>query len=117
MVISEDDGAVARSLVLNDIDPWLLASGMVPITKCVGQVPNFKDLEKTEEYQTQVCAEWGELNDEASMHLILHSLRRRDDGGLTCHHTTWKLVTHCAPMVLCATLHRASGGGTSNAWR
>jgi len=115
MVISEDDGAVARSLVLDDIDPWLPASGMVPITRCVGQVPNFKDLEKTEEYQRQVCAGWGELNDEASMHLILHSLRRHDDGGLTCHHTTRKLVTHCAPMVLCTTLHRGSGGGVSNA--
>ena len=86
MLISDDEGAVARSLVLDDIGPFLPASGMEPIAERVGRAPNFENLEKAEEYQRQVCAEWGELNDETWMHLTLHSLRRHGDGGFTYHH-------------------------------
>jgi len=90
MLIAGDEGALSRSLVrrlvLNDIGPFLPASGMEPIAERVGRAPNFKDLEEAEEYQRQVCAEWGELNDETWMHLTLHSLRRHGDGGFTYHH-------------------------------
>ena len=87
---------------------------MEPITKRVGQAPNFEDLEKAEEYQRQVCAEWGELNDETWMHLTLHSLRRHGDGGFTCHHDPAigdTLRAH-GPM---RDIMSCSGGGASNA--
>lgn len=90
MLIAGDEDAVARGLVrrlvLNDIGPLVPASGMQPIADRVGRAPDFEDLEAAEDYQKQVCAEWGELSDENWMHLTLHSLRRRDGGGFSYHH-------------------------------
>ncbi len=90
MMIAGDEDPVGRGLirrlVLNDIGPLLPASGMEPIADRVGRAPDFADLEEAEAYQRQVCAEWGELSDETWMHLTLHSLRRKDDGGFAYHH-------------------------------
>ena len=90
MLTAGAEGGVARGLVrrlvLNDIGPLVPASGMVPIAERVGLAPDFDDLAAAEIYQREVCAEWGELSDEAWMHLTLNSLRRRDGGGFAYHH-------------------------------
>ncbi len=90
MMIAGDEDAVTRGLirrlVLNDIGPFVPASGMEPIAERVGRAPDFDDLETAEAYQKQVCAEWGALSDETWMHLTLHSLRPKDGGGFAYHH-------------------------------
>ncbi len=90
MLTAGAEDAVARGLVrrlvLNDIGPLVPASGMAPIAERVGLAPDFDDLAAAEIYQREVCAEWGELSDEAWMHLTLNSLRRRDGGGFAYHH-------------------------------
>jgi pimeloyl-ACP methyl ester carboxylesterase len=90
MLVAGDEDAVSRGLVrrlvLNDIGPLVPASGMEPIADRVGRAPNFDDLDTAEDYQKQVCGEWGNLSDETWMHLTLHSLRPRDDGGFAYHH-------------------------------
>ncbi len=90
MLTAGAEDAVARGLVrrlvLNDIGPLVPASGMASIAERVGLAPDFDDLAAAEIYQREVCAEWGELSDEAWMHLTLNSLRRRDGGGFAYHH-------------------------------
>jgi pimeloyl-ACP methyl ester carboxylesterase len=90
MLTAGAEGGVARGLVrrlvLNDIGPLVPASGLAPIAERVGLAPDFDDLAAAEIYQREVCAEWGELSDEAWMHLTRHSLRRRDGGGFAYHH-------------------------------
>lgn len=75
-----------RSLVLNDVGPFIPAAALGEIADYVGRNENFADFAALKTYLMNVHAGFGELSDGQWDHLSRHSARRNDDGSWRLHY-------------------------------
>lgn len=80
MLLAAKPGSPIRRLVLNDVGPFVPWAGLVRLKGHVGSDSSFADMNEVERHFRQVCAEFGQLDDEYWRRLAEHSVTRREDG-------------------------------------
>ena len=69
-------GSIVQKLVVNDIGPFVSATGLRRIGQYMGTMPRaFATIEEAEQYFRTVLAPYGDLADEHWRHLTQHSVR------------------------------------------
>ncbi len=86
MFMAAAPGAPVRSLLLNDIGPFIPAAGLEHLAGHVGLAPAFADLDALEAYLRHVSRGFGPLTDAQWRHLATHGARRLDDGRVTLRY-------------------------------
>jgi pimeloyl-ACP methyl ester carboxylesterase len=86
MLLAAKPGSPIRRLVLNDVGPFVPWAGLVRLKGHVGHEGSFADLGEVEGYFRQVCAEFGQLDDDYWRQMAEHSSTRRDDGRYVLRH-------------------------------
>ncbi|HLN25154.1 MAG TPA: alpha/beta hydrolase [Patescibacteria group bacterium] len=79
-------GSPIRRLILNDIGPFLPATGLTRISSAVGSDPQFATLTDAEAYLRQAMATFGITRDEDWRHVAETSTRPAAGGGLRLHY-------------------------------
>ena len=75
MVVAGFPGSIIRSLVINDIGPFVSTTGLRRIGEYISVMPaSFESIEEAEDYYRRVLAPYGTLADEHWRHLTTHSL-------------------------------------------
>jgi pimeloyl-ACP methyl ester carboxylesterase len=82
MMLAALPGNPIRRLVLNDIGPFIPATGLGRLGTYVGADPSFADLAALEADLRRIAATFGPLAPADWRHLAEISTRRRDDGSL-----------------------------------
>jgi pimeloyl-ACP methyl ester carboxylesterase len=76
MVMAGFSGSIVRSLVVNDIGPFVSSTGLRRIGAYIADMPtSFATFEEGEGYFRRVLAPYGDLADEHWRHITEHSLR------------------------------------------
>lgn len=78
-------GRIQR-LVLNDIGPEVPLDAIERIRSYTGAIPVFSSYSEARAHFETVYSPFGELSETEWQRLLLFSLRRRSDGGLTVHY-------------------------------
>jgi len=69
-------GSIIQKIVVNDIGPFVSASGLQRIGQYIGTMPSaFAAIEEADQYFRKVLAPYGSLADEHWLHLAQHSIR------------------------------------------
>ncbi|WP_315834350.1 alpha/beta hydrolase [Bradyrhizobium prioriisuperbiae] len=80
MIMAGFSGSMVRRLVINDIGPYVSATGLKRIGQYIGSMPSsFATIDEAEAYLRNVLAPYGALADAHWRHLAEHSVLR-DDG-------------------------------------
>jgi pimeloyl-ACP methyl ester carboxylesterase len=82
MMLAALPGNPIRRMVLNDIGPFIPATGLVRLGSYVGTDPSFADLAALEADLRRIAKPFGPLAPEDWRHLAEISARRRPDGSL-----------------------------------
>ena len=76
MIMAGFAGSIVRNLVINDIGPFVSASGLKRIGQYIGSMPaSFPTLDAADAYIRTVLAPYGDLSDAQWRHLARHSVR------------------------------------------
>ncbi|WP_338828309.1 alpha/beta hydrolase [Bradyrhizobium sp. 27S5] len=82
IVMAGFSGSIVRKLVINDIGPFVSATGLRRIGGYIADMPaSFSTIEDGERYFRTVLAPYGYLADEHWRHLAIHSLRWEEANG------------------------------------
>lgn len=81
-------GSIIRKLVVNDIGPYVSATGLRRIGQYIGMMPaTFATIDEADRYFRTVLAPYGDLSDEHWRHLAQHSVawdKERNAYGVLC---------------------------------
>jgi pimeloyl-ACP methyl ester carboxylesterase len=80
------NAGIIRSLLLNDIGPFVPKAGLERINQYLGLDLRFPDVEAIEAYLRNVNAGFGPLTDSQWRHLAVYSALARDDGTLALNY-------------------------------
>jgi len=80
MTLAALDNSPIRRLVLNDVGPLITAESLARIAAYVGSDPTWKDLAEAQAYMREICAPFGQLDDEQWRQLTEHGVGQRADG-------------------------------------
>ncbi len=86
MTLAAQPNSPIRSLVLNDIGPFVPSKALKRIGEYVGHEDKFNDYDSLKNYLMNVHAGFGDLPDENWEHLCRHSGRRNEDGSWRLHY-------------------------------
>lgn len=75
-----------RSLILNDVGPYIAQPALQRIADYVGDNPRFANLHEAEAYLRRVHEPFGPLSDDDWHHMAEHSTRPVEDGGYRLHY-------------------------------
>ena len=82
MVMAGFPGSIVRKLVINDIGPYVSATGLRRIGEYITTMPSsFPTIEEGERFYRKVLAPYGKLADEHWRHLTEHSLQWDEELG------------------------------------
>ncbi len=86
MMLASQPNTPIRSLVVNDIGPFLPKAALTRISGYVGHDGDFSSLDAVETYLRQVHAPFGPLTDKQWSHLTRHGAREVDEGRWRLHY-------------------------------
>jgi pimeloyl-ACP methyl ester carboxylesterase len=86
MIAAAMPGNPVRSLVLNDIGPFIPKAALARIRDYVGGAPAFDNLDKAERYLRVVHGAFGALTDAQWRHMAETSTRALPDGKVALHY-------------------------------
>ncbi|MBL6932571.1 MAG: alpha/beta hydrolase [Rhodospirillales bacterium] len=86
MSLAAQPNSPIRSLVMNDIGPFVPAEALKRIGEYVGHDEKFNDYASLKTYLMNVHASFGNLSDENWDHLCRHSGRKNEDGTWVLHY-------------------------------
>ncbi|HKY96038.1 MAG TPA: alpha/beta hydrolase [Kiloniellales bacterium] len=74
-----------RRLILNDIGPFVPKAALARIAGYVGRPDRFARWDEAAAYFRRIYAPWGNLSDLEWAHLVRHSFKELEGGGVTHH--------------------------------
>lgn len=83
MILAAYHPGLIRTMVLNDIGPFIPAATLKRIVKYVGVIPDFTDMAALEKHLRTVLAPFGITKDADWAYLARHSAMEKGDGALT----------------------------------
>jgi pimeloyl-ACP methyl ester carboxylesterase len=86
MTLAAQPNTPIRSLVINDIGPFVPSEALKRISEYVGHDEKFNDYDALKTYLMNVHASFGNLSDENWEHLCRHSGRENEDGTWVLHY-------------------------------
>lgn len=82
MTLAAHERSPIRSLVLNDVGPYISGNTLAQLRDYLGKAPRFASLEEAEAYTRKVCGDaLGPLTDDDWRHLTEHAIRPAAGGG------------------------------------
>ncbi|MEM1400104.1 MAG: alpha/beta fold hydrolase, partial [Pseudomonadota bacterium] len=82
MMLAGNKDVAIRSLVMNDVGPFIPYAALERIGDYVGKERVFADLAEAEKHFRVICAPFGDLTDRQWAHMVRHSVRPLAEGGL-----------------------------------
>ncbi len=86
MMLAAQPGSPIRSLLVNDVGPYIPKAALQRIADYVGAAPVFDSLDSIEVYLRKVHAPFGPLSDDQWAHLARHSAAEQGQGRWSLHY-------------------------------
>ena len=86
MAIASLENSPIKTLILNDVGPFIPKAALMRIADYVGKLPHFNTANELENYMRTIYAGFGELTNEQWKHLLRYGHRTLDSGQLTLNY-------------------------------
>lgn len=86
MAIASLENSPIKTLILNDVGPFIPKAALMRIADYVGKPPHFNTANELENYMRTIYAGFGELTNEQWKHLLRYGHRTLDSGQLTLNY-------------------------------
>jgi len=86
MALASLENSPIKTLILNDVGPFIPKTALMRIADYVGKLPHFDTANELEGYIRTIYAGFGKLTNEQWKHLLRYGQRRLDNGQVTLNY-------------------------------
>jgi len=86
MALASLENSPIKTLILNDVGPFIPKTALMRIADYVGKLPRFDTANELESYMRTIYAGFGKLTNEQWKHLLRYGQRRLDNGQVTLNY-------------------------------
>jgi pimeloyl-ACP methyl ester carboxylesterase len=86
MMLASLENSPIKSLILNDVGPFIPKAALIRIANYVGKLPYYDTAQELENYMRTTYAGFGDLSDEQWKHLLRYGQKKLDNGQITLNY-------------------------------